>query len=186
MTARHTKTRVLIRRVQPGDMGAITAIYAREVREGTATFELDPPDEAELRARFAARADAGYPCLVAECDGAVAGYAYASAFHARPAYKSTVEDSIYLAAEFQRRGIGRQLLEALIDDCARREFRQMLALVGDSANAGSLRLHEACGFSTTGAWKSTGWKFGRWLDVVVMQRPLGAGDTSPASPRWHP
>lgn len=166
-------------------MAAITQIYAHEVRTGTATFELEPPDEAEMAVRFADRIQSGYPWLVAECDDAIAGYAYASALHARPAYKSTVEDTVYLAPQFQRRGIGRLLLQALISECEQREFRQMLALIGDSANTGSLRLHQTCGFEPAGIWKSSGWKFGRWIDVVVMQRPLGAGDGAPASPRWH-
>ena len=159
-------------------MAAITGIYAHEVRTGTATFELEPPDEAEIGARWNDRRQSGYPWLVAECEGAVAGYAYASALHARPAYKSTVEDTVYLAPRFQRRGIGRMLLQALISECEQREFRQMLALIGDSANDGSLRLHQTCGFEPAGIWKSSGWKFGRWIDVVVMQRPLGAGDSA--------
>ena len=172
---------ILIRSASAADTGAITAIYAREVREGLATFEYNAPDEQEMQRRIDERQDAGYPWLVAQSGGVVAGYAYASAFHARPGYRPTVEDTVYLAPAFHRRGIGTLLLNTLIDQCEARGFRQMMAVIGDSANAGSIGLHRHCGFTDAGVWKSTGWKFGRWIDVVIMQRTLGAGDSTPAA-----
>ena len=176
---------VTIRDATASDFAAITAIFAGEVRHGTAIFELEPPDRAEMLRRWRSRIEAGYPWLVADCGGQIAGYAHAGAFHYRPAYRSSVEDTIYLAPDFQRRGIGRKLLEALIAECEQREFRQMLALIGDSGNEGSIRLHRTLGFADAGVWKSVGWKFGRWIDVVVMQRSLGPGDTEPAATRWR-
>lgn len=181
-----SQAKIAIRDAATADFAAITAIFDREVREGTAIFELDPPDENEMRKRWQARIEAGYPWLVAECEGRIAGYAHAGAFHYRPAYASTVEDTIYLAPEFQRRGIGGMLLTALIGECEARGYRQMLALIGDSANAGSIALHRALGFYDAGLWTSVGWKFGRWIDVVVMQRALGPGDRAPASPNLYP
>ncbi|MGE3246802.1 MAG: N-acetyltransferase family protein [Beijerinckiaceae bacterium] len=174
-----------IRACQSGDIEGVTAIYAHAVRTGTATFEIDPPDAAEMRARWQARTAAGYPWIVAETGATIAGYAYAGPFHARPAYNSTVEDSIYLAPEFHQRGIGAALLRALIDEGERCGFRQMMALIGDSNNAGSIALHRACGFTDAGVWRSVGWKFGRWIDVVVMQRALGPGASAPASTQLH-
>ncbi len=162
-------------------MPAITRIYAREVVEGIATFEYDAPGDAEMMRRYKERVEAGYPSLVAEVDGEIAGYAYAGPFHARPGYRFTVEDTIYLAPAFQRMGVGTKLLNGLINECTARGYRQMLALIGDSANAGSIGLHRRCGFVHAGNWTSAGWKFGRWIDVVVMQRALGDGDDRPAS-----
>ncbi|MDP4593072.1 MAG: GNAT family N-acetyltransferase [Beijerinckiaceae bacterium] len=176
---------LLIRPARPGDMEAITTIYAREVLEGVATFEYKAPDASEMDNRYRERTGAGYPWLVAECQGVIAGFAYASAFHARPGYHYTVEDTIYLAPGHQRRGIGTALLKHLIRDCEAAGYRQMMSLIGDSANAGSIQLHRNCGFEDAGVWKSTGWKFGRWIDVVVMQRPLGKGSTGSASTTIH-
>ena len=164
-----------IRPTSVADLPSITEIYAREVREGTATFELVPPDLAEMARRFQALVDGGFPYLVAELDGDVAGYAYASSYRPRPAYRFTVENSVYLRPSIHRRGIGRQLLERLIIECEARGFRQMIAVIGDSANAASVGVHAACGFRMIGTHPSVGLKFGRWLDTVMMQRELGAG-----------
>jgi L-amino acid N-acyltransferase YncA len=157
------------------DLPAITEIYAHEVRVGTATFELVPPDLAEMTRRFQALLDGGFPYFVAVLDGRVAGYAYASSYRPRPAYRFTVENSVYLRPATHRRGIGRQLLERLIAECATRGFRQMIAVIGDSANAASVGVHAACGFQMIGTHPSVGLKFGRWLDTVMMQRELAEG-----------
>ena len=164
-----------IRPTRVADLASITEIYAREVRQGTATFELVPPDLAEMTRRFQALTDGGFPYLVAELEGVVAGYAYASSYRPRPAYRFTVENSVYLRPSHHRRGIGRQLLERLIAECEARGFRQMIAVIGDSANAGSVGVHTACGFKMIGTHPSVGLKFGRWLDTVMMQRALGEG-----------
>ena len=164
-----------IRPASVADLPSITEIYSHEVREGTATFELVPPDLAEMTRRFQALVDGGFPYLVAESDGDVAGYAYASSYRPRPAYRFTVENSVYLRPSFHRRGIGRQLLERLISECEAGGFRQMIAVIGDSANTASIGVHAACGFQMIGTHPSVGLKFGRWLDTVMMQRELGAG-----------
>ena len=171
-----------IRPTSVADLPSITEIYAHEVREGTATFELVPPDLAEMTRRFQVLVDGGFPYLVAESDGGVAGYAYASSYRPRPAYRFTVENSVYLRPQIHRRGIGRQLLERLITECEARGFRQMIAVIGDSANAASIGVHAACGFQMIGTHPSVGLKFGRWLDTVMMQRELGAGaSTAPSA-----
>jgi phosphinothricin acetyltransferase len=169
---------VLIRPATEADLPAITGIYDHAVRTGTATFELIPPDLAEMTRRFGALRDGGFPYLVAELDGAVAGYAYAGPYRPRPAYRFTVENSIYLAPANHRRGIGIQLLRRLIAECETRGYRQMIAVIGDSANAGSVGVHTRAGFQMIGTHPSVGLKFGRWLDTVMMQLPLGAGDTT--------
>jgi L-amino acid N-acyltransferase YncA len=169
---------VLIRNVAPADIPAITAIYDHAVRHGTATFEIEPPDAAEMTRRMETLLKGGFPYLVAEDAGAVAGYAYAGPYRARIAYRFTVEDSIYLAPERQRRGTGGRLLAALIAQSENRGFRQMVAVIGDSANSGSVAVHERAGFAMTGTLRAVGFKFGRWLDTVVMQRALGASDTT--------
>jgi L-amino acid N-acyltransferase YncA len=164
------------------DIAAIRSIYAHHVRHGLASFEVDPPTIEEMRRRFETITGDGYPYLVA-CDGSdVLGYAYASAYRTRPAYRHTVEDSVYVHASAAGRGIGRRLLSALVDECARRGYRQMLAVIGDSANVASIELHRACGFSHCGALRSVGWKFGRWVDSVLMQRQLGESDRSTPDP----
>jgi L-amino acid N-acyltransferase YncA len=171
-----------IRPTTVADLPSVTEIYAHEVREGTATFELVPPDLAEMTRRFQALMDGDFPYLVAELDGSVVGYAYASSYRPRPAYRFTVENSVYLRPAIHRRGIGRQLLERLIAECERRGFRQMIAVIGDSANAASIRVHARCGFQMIGTHPSVGLKFGRWLDTVMMQRELGEGaKTVPAT-----
>jgi phosphinothricin acetyltransferase len=168
-------TTLSIRPARLADLAAITAIYADAVRHGTASFEIDPPDLAEMRRRFESLEAGGFPYLVAEASGTVAGFAYAGPYRARPAYRWTVEDSIYVAADAQRRGIGRALMDALIAAAAARGFRQMIAVIGDSDQPGSLALHAAAGFRTIGTFASVGFKFERWLDSVLMQRPLGSG-----------
>jgi L-amino acid N-acyltransferase YncA len=171
-----------IRSAMPGDIVAITRIYAGAVKRGTATFEVEPPDEAEMARRLQALLADNYPYLVAERSGAIAGYAYAGPYHVRPAYRWTVEDSIYLDPRFQGQGIGRLLLGHLLADAEARSFRQMIAFIGDSANTASIALHAGAGFQLVGTLQSVGFKHGRWLDVVVMQRPLGkANSNSPGA-----
>jgi L-amino acid N-acyltransferase YncA len=160
------------------DIPAITRIYAHAVDTGTASFELTPPDEAEMTRRMGALIDGGFPYLVAEVDGAVAGYAYAGAYRERPAYRFTLEDSIYLAPDAQGRGIGSALLPALLEESTARGFRQMIAVIGDSEQAASIALHARTGFYYVGTFPHVGFKFGRWLDTVLMQRALGPGSTT--------
>jgi phosphinothricin acetyltransferase len=172
-----------IRPATPGDFDTITAIYAEAVRHGTATFELEPPDRAEMLRRFTALRDAGFPYLVAEAEGRLAGYAYAGPYRARPAYRFTVEDSVYLAPPAQGRGLGTALLMRLIETATQLGCRQMIAVIGDSANAASIRAHARAGFALIGTHPNVGLKFGRWLDTVMMQRALGAGSADvPACP----
>ena len=167
-----------VRPATPSDIPAITRIYAHSVRHGTASFELEPPDEAEMAWRQRALLDAGYPYLVAEIDGAVMGYAYAGPYRARPAYRFSVENSVYIAPEAHRRGIGRCLLAALIAECETRGYRLMIAVIGDSAQTPSIELHRAAGFKLVGAFEGVGYKFERWLDTVLMELPLGPGATT--------
>ncbi|MBS0560047.1 MAG: N-acetyltransferase [Proteobacteria bacterium] len=169
-----------IRDAADADIGAITAIYAHAVLHGRASFETEAPDEAEIARRRAAIVERGMPYLVADETGAgVAGYAYAGPYRARPAYRFSVENSIYVAPGRQGGGIGRALLEALIARCEAGGFRLMVAVIGDSANAASIRLHARCGFAHAGVLPSVGWKHGQWLDTVLMTRPLGLGNTAP-------
>jgi len=167
-----------IRPSREADVPILTQIYAHAVRTGTASFELDPPDEAEMSRRREAILAGGYPHLVAEMAGRVAGYAYASAFRPRPAYRFTVEDSVYVAPDRQGFGIGRALLSALIVACEERGFRQMIAVIGDRASLGSIRLHEQAGFAHAGTLPSVGFKHDRWREIILMQRMLGPGDTT--------
>jgi len=169
---------VSIRPATLADVPAITRIYAQSVSTGTASFELEPPDEAEMARRMQALFDGGYPYIVAEIGGAIAGYAYAGSYRPRPAYRFSVEDSIYVDPSAQRRGAGRLLLERLIEECERRGFRQMVAVIGDSAQTPSIELHRALGFRMVGTVENVGYKFGRWLDSVNMQRALGPGATT--------
>lgn len=164
-----------IRPTTAADLPSITEIYEHAVRFGTATFELIPPDLPEMTRRFRALMDGGFPHLVAALDGRVAGYAYASPYRPRPAYRFTVENSVYLQPAVHRRGIGLQLLQRLIEECEPRGYRQMIAVIGDSANAGSIGVHRKCGFEMIGTHPNVGFKFGRWLDTVMMQRALGEG-----------
>ncbi len=167
-----------IRPITEADLPGVTEIYGEAVRHGTATFELIPPDLAEMTRRFKALADGGFPYIVAALEGRVVGYAYAGAYRPRPAYRFTVENSIYLDPQIHRRGIGLKLMQRLIDECAARGFRQMIAVIGDSANAGSIGLHTRCGFEMIGTHPNVGLKFGRWLDTVMMQLALGEGGTT--------
>ena len=171
-------TTPLIRPSTLADLPAITAIYDWNVRHGTGTFELESPDEAEMGRRRDAVLANGLPWLVAERGGTVLGYAYANHFRPRRAYRFCVEDSIYLADGARGQGLGRLLLAELIARCEAAGARQMLAVIGDSANAGSIGVHRALGFEHTGVLKASGWKFDRWLDVVLMQKALGLGDTT--------
>jgi phosphinothricin acetyltransferase len=170
---------LLIRAATAADIPAITAIYDHAVRHGTASFELDPPDAAEMARRRQTLADAGFPYLVAEADGAVAGYAYAGPYRPRPAYRWSVEDSVYVAPALQRRGLGRTLLARLVAEAEQRGFRQMIAVIGDSAQTPSIEMHRAAGFRLIGTIENVGHKFDRWLDTVLMQRELGPGAASP-------
>jgi len=172
----------LIRSAEPADLPSITRIYDQAVREGTASFELVPPDQAEMTRRYESLMAVGYPYLVADIGGTVAGYAYVGPYRARPAYRWTVENSVYVDVDAHRRGIGRALLMRLIAESEARGYRQMIAVIGDSANASSIELHRAAGFRMVGNFENVGFKFGRWLDSVLMQRALGRGSTTPAEP----
>jgi L-amino acid N-acyltransferase YncA len=167
-----------IRPTIAADLPAITSIYEHAVLYGTATFELIPPDLAEMTRRFHVLMDGGYPYFVAASEGQVIGYAYAGAYRPRPAYRFTVENSVYLQPAIHRRGIGLQLLQRLISECEARGYRQMIAVIGDSANAGSIGVHTRCGFRMIGTHPDVGFKFGRWLDTVMMQLALGHGATT--------
>ncbi|KAB2920098.1 MAG: N-acetyltransferase [Hyphomicrobiaceae bacterium] len=171
-------TEVTVRAANAADIPAITAIYRPAVMSGTASFEVEPPSEEEMRKRFEAVTGGGYPYYVAEIGGRVVGYAYANAYRMRPAYRYTVEDSIYIAPEAQGKGVGKPLLEALIASCTAKGYRLMLAVIGDSANHASIRLHRRMGFTFCGTIHSVGYKFNRWLDSVIMELKLGDGDKS--------
>jgi L-amino acid N-acyltransferase YncA len=173
------RPRPAVRDCTPADLPEVCEIYALEVREGTASFELEPPDLAEMTARFRAIEAAGLPYLVVALEGRIAGYAYASPYRPRPAYRHTVEDSVYVARWARRRGVGAALLDALIELATARGMRQMVAIIGDSAHAASIQLHQRAGFRLVGTLEHVGWKLGRWLDTVIMQRPLGAGAATP-------
>jgi phosphinothricin acetyltransferase len=166
---------LLIRPSTSADLPAITAIYAWNVQNGTGTFELDAPDEAEMGRRRDDVLSKGLPWLVAQREGVVQGYAYANHFRPRRAYRFCLEDSVYLAADAMGQGLGRLLLAELLARCEAAGARQMLAVIGDSANLGSIGVHRTLGFEHIGVMKAAGWKLGRWLDVVIMQKSLGLG-----------
>lgn len=168
----------VVRDATEADVAAIQAIYAAHVLRGLASFEEVPPSTEEMSARRASVLGLGLPYLAAVVDGAVAGYSYATTYRSRPAYRYTIEDSVYIAEGLGGRGIGAALLRELIDRCERGPWRQMIAVIGDSANAGSIALHRSFGFQMVGTLPSVGFKFGRWVDSVLMQRALGTGDTS--------
>jgi len=168
-------TKPLIRGAQVKDFGSIQSIYAIEVREHTATFEITPPDAEEMTTRWRYISDKGLPYLVAELDGEVVGYAYASSYRSRPAYNHTVEDSVYVARDKHRQGVGRTLLTELMCRCRDLGKRQMVAIIGDSRHDASIRLHENAGFRHVGTLNQVGWKLGRWVDSVIMQRSLVLG-----------
>jgi len=164
-----------IRPASEADLPFVTEIYEHAVLHGTATFELIPPDLAEMTRRFKALMDGGFPYLAASLDGRVVGYAYAGPYRPRPVYRFTVENSVYLDPSIHRRGIGLKLMQRLITECEARGYRQMIAVIGDSANAGSIGVHTKTGFTMIGTHPNVGLKFGRWLDTVMMQRALGEG-----------
>ena len=165
----------LIRPAELRDVAAVADIYDEAVRHGTASFEIEPPGQTEMRRRYEALRAGGYPFLVAEAGSSVIGYAYAGPYRARPAYHWTVEDSIYVAPQSQRLGVGRALLARLLADAQGSGFRQMIAVIGDSANSASVELHRVAGFRLVGTFDNVGYKFGQWLDSVLMQRSLGPG-----------
>jgi phosphinothricin acetyltransferase len=174
-------SQTVIRPSTAADLDAIVRIYAWHVLNGTGTFEIEPPDRLEIERRRADVLAKGLPWLVLESAGGVAGYAYAGPFRPRPAYRFCVEDSVYLSPESAGRGFGRLLLAELLARCEAAGARQVLAVIGDSANAASIGVHRALGFAPVGTLRAVGWKFDRWLDVVIMQRALGRGDAVPAA-----
>jgi L-amino acid N-acyltransferase YncA len=169
----------LIRPSTDADIAQITAIYAHHVLHGTGTFETTPPTESDMAARRADVLGKGLPYLVAEEEGRVLGFAYCQWFKPRPAYRFSAEDSIYLHPEAAGRGLGKQLLAALAAQAEAVGIRKLIAVIGDSGNAGSIGVHGALGFSRVGVFQSCGWKFGRWLDIVLMEKALGEGDRTP-------
>jgi phosphinothricin acetyltransferase len=168
----------IIRPSQSSDIPQITAIYAHHVHHGTGTFEVEPPNEANMTQRRADVLSKALPYLVAVEDTRVLGFAYCNWFKPRPAYRYSAEDSIYLAPEAAGRGLGRALLAELMTQAERAGVRKLIAVIGDSNNLGSIGVHRSAGFSHVGTLKSCGWKFEQWLDVVLMDQSLGAGDTS--------
>lgn len=176
MTASVPVPGLLVRPSRPADLPALTAIYGWHAEHGSGTFELEGPEQDEMARRRDDVLAKGLPWLVAERGSEVLGYAYANQFRPRPAFRYALEDSIYLAPTAQGQGIGRLLLAELIARCEAAGARQMFALIGDSANAASIGVHRALGFTDAGLMRAAGWKFGRWLDVVILQRQLGLGD----------
>ena len=179
MTNPKTAILPIIRPTEAGDLPEVQEIYAHYVLHGLASFEIEPPDLAEMQSRWERVVSTGFPHFVAEIDGIVGGYAYANTFRSRPAYNNTVENSVYVSPNFLGRGLGGTLLRNLIDQCADQGFRQMIAVIGDSQNAPSINLHLRHGFERAGLLPSTGYKHNRWVDTVIMQRPLGSGDQKP-------
>lgn len=170
---------MIVRPAAPHDADALAAIYGHHVRHGFGTFEEAAPDAAEMERRRGAIAERGLPYLVAEADGQVLGFAYAGPFRPRHAYRYTVEDSVYVAPEAVGRGVGRTVLSAVLDACAGLGVRQVVAVIGDSQNAASIGLHRSLGFVDAGMGRSFGFKHGRWVDVVWMQKALNGGDATP-------
>lgn len=168
----------VIRDATEADLSAIQAIYAHHVLTGVASFEEIPPSVDDLRTRLASVRSHGLPYMVAEIDGEIAGYCYATPYRPRAAYRNTIEDSIYVGDAYRGRGLGRVLLQALIERCETGPWRQMVAVIADGGSGGSLSLHTQLGFELTGTLKAVGFKHGRWLDTTLMQRTLGQGDSS--------
>jgi phosphinothricin acetyltransferase len=181
--AREPDRAVILRECRDDDVSAITRIYAYWVRHGLGTFEYEPPSESEMADRRAQLAARRFPYLVAEEHGAVLGYAYAGPYRGRPGYRFACEDSIYVAPEAARRGVGRALLSGLIPRCEAMGLRLMVAVIGDSGNAASIGLHAALGFCHAGVLPAVGWKQARWVDTVFMTRPLGEGASTPPETR---
>lgn len=175
-----------LRDATPADLAAVTDIYRDSVVNGTASYEIVPPDEAEMATRFQSIRDKGYPYIAAEAeDGSLLGYAYASAFRTRPAYRWMVEDSIYLSPEARGKGVGKALLKELVVRCEALGFRQMVAVIGGASPA-SVAVHKSLGFELTGTMKGTGFKHGKWLDTALMQIALGEGTTTAPDARTYP
>ena len=170
---------LIVRASTEADVARCAEIYAHHVLHGTASFEVDPPDLVEMKRRRATVLDIGLPHLVAEREGSVLGYAYAGNWRPRPAYKFSVEDSIYIDKDAVGQGVGKALLPVLIEQCTALGKRQMVAVIGDSAQTASIRLHTSCGFAMVGTLTNIGFKFGCWLDSVLMQRELGTGSALP-------
>ena len=170
---------ITVRASRDSDLPAIAAIYAHHVRHGTGSFEIEAPSAREMAQRRAEVLGRGLPYLVAQENDMILGYAYCNWFRQRPAYRFTVEDSVYLAVAHQGPGLGRALLAELLTRAETAGVRRMVAVIGDSANRGSVQVHRAVGFTPVGVFQSVGWKFGRWLDVVMMERALGLGDSQP-------
>ena len=168
----------LIRPSRDQDLSAITEIYAHQVLHGTGTFETEPPTAADMAVRRADVLAKNLPYLIVEAGGEIVGFAYCNWFKPRPAYRFSAEDSIYMAPDVYRRGLGRALLVELAAQAERAGVRKLIAVIGDSANLGSVGVHRAAGFEPVGVLRSCGWKFGQWRDVVLMDKVLGAGDTS--------
>lgn len=171
-------SQLIIRPRTDADMAAITEIYTHHVLNGVSSWELSPPDCAEMTARAHALETAGYPYFVAEFGGEIVGYTYAGAYRPRPAYRFTVENTIYISHSLRRGGIGTALMGKLIETCTDMGFRQMIGIVGDSQNLQSIDFHKKLGFQQMGVVKNIGFKFGRWMDQVLLQRPLGEGAES--------
>lgn len=171
----------LIRPSTEQDVVAITAIYRDHVLHGTGTFEIEPPTAADMSARRADVLAKGLPYLVVEDAGQVLGFAYCNWFKPRPAYRFSAEDSIYMSTTAHRQGLGRALLAELSARAERAGVRKLIAVIGDSANTASVGLHQALGFSQVGTIAACGWKFDRWLDIVLMEKPLGLAHTRPPS-----
>jgi L-amino acid N-acyltransferase YncA len=175
MNSETTAPKIIVRPSKAGDVAAIAEIYGHHVLNGLASFELMAPSVDEIAKRRADVIGRNFPYLVGEVDGKVVGYAYASLYRTRPAYRFTLEDSVYIHKDFTGRGVGKLLLVALIEACEKAGCRQLVAVIGDSANKGSVSLHAACGFKRTGTLKAVGFKFGRWVDSVIMQLAIGEG-----------
>lgn len=178
MTPQPSLDNIAIRACEEGDIAAIATIYAHHVLHGLASFEVEPPSESDMRQRRLDIVGRGFPYLVAKHAGEVVGYAYASPYRLRPAYCYTAENSVYLHPAWTFRGIGRQLMSALLAECGAKGLRQIVAVIGDSANNASIALHRRL-FAMVGTIRSAGFKFGRWVDIVLMQRSLGPGDSTP-------
>jgi L-amino acid N-acyltransferase YncA len=170
---------LVVRPAVAADMPAVQAIYGYHVRYGLASFEDEPPSVEEIARRWQEVTAKGFPYFVAEQGGEVLGYAYAGPYRTRPAYRYTVENSVYVREGLQQRGVGQAVMRAVLAECEARGHRQMIAVIGDSANEGSIRLHERLGFRRVGVLTAVGFKFGRWIDSVLMQRELGPGASTP-------
>jgi len=183
-SGQRTRMTLPLRAAVPADVPTIAAIYGEQVATGTSSFEYDRPSVAEMTRRYEASVTAGFPWFVAEDDAeGVVGYTFASPYRPRPGYRYTVEDSVYVAPAAAGRGIGGALLARLIEACAARGDRLMVAVIGDVANGASIAVHRRQGFVEVGRMPGVGWKFGRWIESVLMQRALGEGRTAPPAPR---